>query len=475
MAESAGMSRIGGLGRLGADQVRALNRLREIGQAISQNTQRLSTLRRINSAKDDPAGLVRATLLESELIAAEASRKSIDRADAILSLADTTAGDVVSQLQSARTLILQVAGGTLSSSEVAANQVQVDSILGQVDRLARTEFAGRRLLNGESGYSTSGVNTAQVLDVDVLSKATGDAVTVSIDVTTQAAQATNSYTGGTLAADTTVIVEGPDGTTTISLAAGADTQAIADAYNDVAYLTGVTATRVDANQVDFATADYGSAATISIEATQGTFDLTTSGEVSGTDAVATINGQTVTGDGSTFNIHGNEFSAIVEVDPTVSGAVTDFTISGSGLAFNTGPSPTDASRIGLPNLTTASLGGVDGKLYSIGSGGANSIAGGNAATALRIIDDAIADAVRGQAAIGGFQKFNIESSSNVVGKTIENLTSALSDVRDTDVALETALLTNNQLIQQSAFGALAITNLQGQGVLGLLQNAFQPF
>jgi flagellin len=473
--ESAGMSRIGGLGRLGADQVRALNRLREIGQALSQNTQRLSTLRRINSAKDDPAGLVQATLLESELVAAEAARKSIDRADSMLALADSTAGEVVSQLQSARTLILQAAGGTLSSGELAANQIQVDSILGEVDRLARTEFAGKRLLNGESGYSTSGVDTSKVLDVDVLSKATGDPVTVSIDVTTQATQATNSYTDGTLAEDTTVIVEGPDGTTTITLAAGSDTQAITDAFNDVAYLTGVTAARVDANEVDFATSDYGSAATISIEATAGSFDLTTSGEVAGADAVATINGQTVTGDGSTFNIHGNTFSAIVELDPTVSGAVADFTISGSGLSFNTGPSPTDNVRIGLPNLTTASLGGIAGKLHSIRSGGANSIAGGNATQALQIIDDAIGDAVRGQAAIGGFEKFSIQSSSNVVGKTIENLTSALSDVRDTDVALETALLTNNQLIQQSAFSALAITNLQGQGVLSLLQNASSRF
>jgi flagellin len=469
------MSRIGGLGRLGADQVRALHRLREIGQALSQNTQRLSTLRRINSAKDDPAGLVQATLLESELVAAEAARKSIDRADSMLSLADATAGDIVSQLQSARTLILQVAGGTLSSSEEAANQVQVDAILGQVDRLARTEFAGRRLLNGESGYSTSGVNTSQILDVDVLSKDTGDAVTVSINVTSQATQATNSYTSGALAADTTVIVKGPDGTTTLSLSSGADTQAIADAFNDVTYLTGITATRVDANQVDFETSDYGSAATISIEATAGTFNLTTAGEVAGTDAVATIDGQSVTGDGSTFNIHGNTFSAIVELDPSVSGSVTDFTISGSGLAFNTGPSPTDTVRIGLPNLTTASLGGIAGKLHSIRSGGANSIAAGNASQALRIVDDAIADAVRGQASIGGFHKFNIESSSNVVGKTIENLTSALSDIRDTDVALETALLTNNQLLQQSAFSALAITNLQGQGVLSLLQNAASRF
>jgi flagellin len=62
------MSRIGSIG---SDQLRALRRISELSQAITQNTTRLSTLRRINSAKDDPAGLIRATLLETELTAAE--------------------------------------------------------------------------------------------------------------------------------------------------------------------------------------------------------------------------------------------------------------------------------------------------------------------------------------------------------------------------------------------------------------------
>lgn len=465
------MSRIGGLARLGADQIRALNRLRRIGQAISVSTQRLSTLRRINSAKDDPAGLVASTLLESELTAAEATRKSLTRASAKLALADATAGETVDQLQQARTLVLQAAGGTLSSSEVAANQIQVDAILDEVDNLARTEFGGDRLLNGESGYSTSGVNNTEILDVDVLDKATADDVTVDVEVTTQATQATNSYTGGTLAADATLVVEGPDGTTTISLSSGADTQDIADAFNAVAYETGITATRVDANQVDFATTDYGSAASIDVEATEGTFNLTTSGTVTGTDAVATINGQSVTGDGSTFNVNTSRLALVVEVDPTASGNLTAFTVGGEGLEFTTGPSAENTARIGLPNLTTASLGGVTGKLHTIRSGGANSLTAGKATEALQIIDDAIADALRGQASIGGFRKYTIDTASRVVGNSIEQLSGAISDIRDTDVAVETSLLVKNQLLQQTAFEALSIINSRQQGVLNLLQNA----
>ena len=462
------MSRIGSLG---SDQIRALNRLRDIGRALSQNTERLSTLRRINAAKDDPSGLVQASVLESELAAAEAASRSLTRAGSMLSLADATIGEVVGQLQQARSLAFAAAGGTLTASEVAANQAQLDSILGNIDSLSKTEFAGRRLLNGESAITASGVNNAEIADVDVLDKTlTGD-VTVSIEITTQATQASNSYTSGSLGSDTTLVVEGPDGTTTIALASGADTQAIADAFNAVAHITGINATRIDGNQVDFATTDYGSSATINIEATEGTFALTTSGEVSGTDAVATINGQSVTGDGSSFNVNTTEVALVVEVDPTANGTLTSFTVTGTGLQFVTGSSPTDTARIGLPNLNTASLGGVTGKLSSLRSGGANALTGANANEAVRIIDDALSDALRSQARVGGFQKFTIETSSRVNSKTIENLSESLSAVRDTDIAVETALLTNNELLQQSAFEALSIINLRNSRVLNLLRAA----
>lgn len=466
------MSRIGSLARLGSDQLRALNRLREIGNAIAQNTQRLSTLRRINSAKDDPSGLVQATILEKELSAAEATSRSLTRAGSLLSVADSAAGEVVSLLQDARGLALEAAGGTLSSSEIAANQSEIDDILQQVDQLAGTSFAGRRLLDGSAGFSVSGVDTSEILDVDVIRKTASDDVTVAITIDTQATQATNSFTDGdgSLDADTTLVVTGPAGTTTISLNQNDTTQDVTDAFNAVSHLTGITATRIDANQVDFATDDYGSAATIDIEVTEGTFNLTTSATVSGTDAVATVNGASVTGDGSTFNINTSDVALRVEIDPTATGGLSPFTVSGTGLEFTTGPSATDKARIGLPNLHSSSLGGLTGKLSSLRSGDANSLTSGNAQQAVAIIDDAIADALRAQASIGGFHKYSIETSARVVSSTIENLTSSLSAIRDTDVAKETALLAKNRLIELSALEATSIINQRSSSVLNLLRS-----
>lgn len=469
------MSRIGSIGSLGADQIRALNRLSQIGQRLAENTTRISTLRRINSAKDDPSGLVKSTLLEQELFAAEATSKSLTRSGALLSTADKTAGEIVAQLQAARTLVFASIGSSVDASTLAANQIQVDSILNGIDTLAQTEFTGKQLLSGASSFRTSGVDTSEITDVDILNKNTGDAVTVNITIDTQATQATNDYQGGALSQDTTLTISGPEGTTTISLDNGDSTDTIADAFNAVTHSTGITATRIDANRIDFKTVDYGTAASIEIEATAGSFTLTTSGTVTGTDAVATVNGSSVTGDGSVFNVNTSQLSMIVEVDPTANGALTSFTATGEGLSFITSHSSTNTARIGLPTLTTASLGGVTGKLHSLISGGDNTLTGGKATEALKILDDAIGDAIRGQAIVGGFKKFTVDTASRVIDSTMVNLSSALSSVRDTDLALESALLSNNQLLQQSATEALSVTNFKNAGILNLLKNAAARF
>ncbi|NOX53294.1 MAG: hypothetical protein GXP27_02425 [Planctomycetes bacterium] len=462
------MSQISSILNLTSSQLQAVLRIQQLTQAIAQNSQRLNTMKQINSAADDPSGLVHASLLQMELTAAETTSDGLAQANALLSTADSTANQILSNLQEARSLALEAAGGTLSASDVAANQVEIDSLLRAIDSLARTEFNGQRLLDGSSGFRVSGYDSSEILDVDVLDKQTADDVSVSINVTTQATQAHEEYNGGSLTQDTTVVVTGPDGTATVSLSSGATTDDIAEAFNAVTYLTGITATRVDSTTVEFDTVDYGSDATITMEVTQGSFSLDPTASSDGTDAVATINGQTVTADGTTFSYTSSQISLQIEVDPTASGSLTPFTVSGEGLEFVIGTSAANRARIGLPKLTTTSLGGITGKLSSVISGGSNTLTGGRAAEALKIIDDAIEDVTRAEAIIGSFQQYTIGAASNVMESVIENTSSALSAIQDADVALETALLTNNQLLLQTAYQALSITSLNSQNVLSLL-------
>lgn len=469
------MSRIGSIGSLSSGQLSALSRIRKIGAAIEQNTQRLSTLKRINSAKDDPSGLISASVLRQELTAASTTYDGITRANAILSTADAAASEILTNLQTARGLALEAAGGTLSDAEIAANQVELDSILGSLSTLTQTAFGDRRLLDGTSGFRVRGADAGEVLDVDVLSKSTASDVSVSINVTQQAAQATDTYDNSVaLAADTTLIVTGARGSATLTLSAGATTQEISDAFDAASYLTGIEAT-VNGTDVNFNSIEYGSDATIEIEVTEGTFVTDGGNSAAGTDVEATVDGQAVTGDGTTLSVVTSELAAIVELDPSASGALTSFTVSGEGLAFVVGASVTNTARVGLPNLHAASLGGATGNLHSLGNGGANSLTSGNATDALQILDDAIADVTRSQAVIGGFQRNVLDSSASVLSKQIENVSEALSSVEDADLAYETAQLANNQLLQQSAYEALRISSLNSDGVLSLLMSVAARF
>ncbi len=458
-----------GAGSLSSSQIRALNRLQELNSAIATNTQRLSTFKRINSAKDDPAGLIASSLLQRELTAAEAASENVTRASAVVSTADSSIGQIVDQLQEARSLILQSAGGGLTSAEVAANQVEVDVIIRGINSLAQVEFGGQRLLDGSASFRTEGVDNTEFTSVEVLSKSTADDVTVNVEVTSQATQATDTFSG-TISSDTTLTIEGPDGSAVITLANGASDADVAAAFNSVAYLTGVDAVEdVGNGEVDLSTADYGSAAEINITVSEGTFTTDGGNSAAGSDAVATINGESVTADGTSFNVSTSNTQLEITVDPSASGTLTSFQVSGEGLQFAVGTNVANTLRVGMPVLNAARLGGPSGMVSDILSGNSADLIGGNSVTAVRVIDDAIEQATLAQARVGSFQKNALEPAGRLLNAQITNTSSALSSVQDADVARETALLTGNQLMQQATLQALSISSLQQEGVLSLLQ------
>ncbi|MDZ4686084.1 MAG: flagellin [Planctomycetaceae bacterium] len=460
------MSRIGAVGLLTAGHLQVLRGLNAATDAVAATSQRLATLKQINSAADNPSGLVFAGRLQLQLDAMSAASNNVTRAQSLMATADAAAGDIVSQLTDARVLALEVAGGGLSAQDVADKQAELDAILTSIDRTARTDFNGTRLLDGTSGYRLSGVDTSDLRDVDVHSKTTTDDVTVSVNVTTTALQGARSFVGVILA-DTTLELDGPDGMATIELSSGATTYDIEDAFNAVSYLTGVTATRVNATTVTFATVEYGSDAEFTITPTAGTF--TTTGTGTGRDAVATINGTSVTADGTVFSVASGQVSLTLEIDPAASGAIADFTVKGSGLQFQLSANASDVSRFGLANLTTSALGGSTGRLSSLASGQDNALTEGDALTAIEIIDEAFAETTSAQVRIGAYEAYTLDSAAAILDSQSENTTAALDDLMTVNVAVETARLVQQELWQQAALEALKVINLQSATVLGVLQ------
>ncbi len=129
-------------------------------RSLNQALERLSTGLRINSGKDDPAGLIASEVLRSSTRAITAAIDNANRADTIVAVAEGGLQEVSSLLLDLESLIDQSANEAgLTQKELNANQTQIDSILASIDRLAEsTAFGEKKLLNGSFDFTTSGIN-----------------------------------------------------------------------------------------------------------------------------------------------------------------------------------------------------------------------------------------------------------------------------------------------------------------------------
>ena len=110
---------------------------------------RLATMQRINTGKDDPAGLIAIGDLQAELAATKAASYSAARAVGMVHVDDSALAEVGELLTEIRANYVSAAGGTLSDAEIAAKQIEVDAALEAIDRIgASTAFGGRKLLQG---------------------------------------------------------------------------------------------------------------------------------------------------------------------------------------------------------------------------------------------------------------------------------------------------------------------------------------
>src|SRR6476619_5528680 len=135
----------------------AQNTLSRTNSDLQQSLTRLSTGLRINSGKDDPAGLIASEALRADITATSKAISNSERANQLISTADSALGQISSLLNDVRGLVTEAANkGVLSDDQIAANQLQVDSSLEAIDRIAQvTTFQGRKLLDGSLDFITS--------------------------------------------------------------------------------------------------------------------------------------------------------------------------------------------------------------------------------------------------------------------------------------------------------------------------------
>src|ERR1700722_16663278 len=168
---------------------------------LNTSLQRLSTGLRINTGADDPAGLIASQSLQQEQTGIQTAINNASLAGNVIGTAEGGLNEVSSLLTQLQGLVGQAANsGGLSSDEVAADQLQVDSILSSINRISdSTTFEGRQLLNGNLAYSTSGVGSAVTnLQINSALVPSGGTVGVAVQVVSSAKTAVLTYKGGNI-------------------------------------------------------------------------------------------------------------------------------------------------------------------------------------------------------------------------------------------------------------------------------------
>ena len=477
--------------------VASLTAQRNLGMSqasLNTSIQRLSSGLRINSAKDDAAGLAISERFTSQI---RGLNQAVRNANDGISLAQTAEGALKASgdiLQRVRELGVQSANATNSAGDRKAIQAEVGQLLSELDRISTTtEFNGQKLLDGSFGSATFqvGANANQTITAT-----TGNFRTTTYGAQLNATKLVEAAATATSLAGTVVIAGLQTKTATLTATGTAATAAAA--INALADATGVTASARNVSELKFAATGAISLAVKGDNTTAAnvTFNVTGNTAAGLAEAVKALNdvasqtgvtaklnaatdGIVLTNEaGSDINLANNSAAAgitlaALNAEGTLAGAsgapvfgaataaaAAASVISRGTLEFNSdkGYSLTGTSAL-APTTAAASLKAVNTIDVSTVEGSAK---------ALKIIDAALSS-VNGQRASFGALQSRFETTVNNLQSTSENMSASRGRIQDADFAAETANLSRAQILQQAGTAMVAQANQLPQGVLALLR------
>lgn len=466
--------------------------LRRTQRDLQVSLERLSSGLRINRGADDPAGLINSESLRAEIAGVQKAISNSQRAINIIATTEGALDEAAALLIDIQGLIVEIANdAALSDEEKEANQLQIDSAIESITRIANsTTFAGRPLLNGDLGYITSGVQNPAIATLAVHSAKFGSDPFIPVDVavTTSAQKAMLSFQAPSVTSSISVEIRGRLGTTVIEFVSGTTADKLVAAINRESQASGVEAALINsanpASGMTLQSVGYGSDEFVEVRLLpgSGTFDLVNeNGSVlgddfkrdNGRDAVAIINGARSIGRGLDLYLNTRSLSLSLTLDEMFGIGSTSFAVTGGGALFQLGPdvSPNQQVNIGVQSIAASRLGNANiGFLSQIQKGGdfeaARSVT--NAAQSSRIVDEAIRQVSVLRGRLGAFERNTLQTNINSLSITMENLISSESAIRDTDFAYETSRLTRAQILVNAGTAVLSIANTTPQSVLSLL-------
>ncbi len=349
--------------------IASLNAQRNLNKsqgALNTALQRLSSGLRINSAKDDAAGLAIADRMTSQIRGlSQATRNANDG----ISLAQTAEGalnEAGNILQRIRELSIQSANSTNSATDRAALQSEANQLISELDRISNTaSFNGLKLLDGSFTAQTFqvGAEANQTINVSVAG-ATSDVLGINKADTNNSITGIENATNGGLAG-TTLSVQAFQDTAASDLAITAQTFTFTD-HNGATVTADVTAANYDTD--DIITALTGASDAVSSASRTGTtqmeldfagaslvgnattaesftFDITTSNVAAHT---VTITGSSVSGTDYDDATIASKVAAAINADTTFTDAGITATVSGTKVTLSA-----VAQDIQVDNLTSA--------------------------------------------------------------------------------------------------------------------------
>ena len=470
--------------------VQSLNAQRNLG--VSQNSlatsmQRLSSGLRINSAKDDAAGLAISERMTTQIRGLNVAVRNANDGISLAQTAEGAMASVTNNLQRMRELAVQSANATNSSSDRAALQAEVSQLSAEIDRVAtQTDFNGTKLLDGSFSAQAFqvGANANQTITIDSIASARTSTLGKfnGVNVANNAV-ATPSNTP---AAMTVTFTGGSLGTVNLGNVAN-DAKAIANALN-ASGIAGMSASADPAvatgTQAALSTGEVSEALSFTLNGTNISFTSGTTQSGAQDALLAAVNAQSAnTGVVATNTGAGIKLTA-ADGRNIVAGALTGATTWTAGeLGLGGVLGATTAGTVDInyqsPSgnaataVTVAVAGGFTTSSQSIASTGTaisaidiSTVTGAN--TALTAIDAALTQINSSRAALGAIQN-RFSSTIDNLQTNSENLSASRSRIIDADFAAETANLSRAQILQQAGTAMVAQANQLPQGVLSLLR------
>lgn len=493
--------------------VASLNAQRNLNTSqtsLATSLQRLSSGLRINSAKDDAAGLAISERLTAQIRGLNQATRNANDGVSLAQTAEGALGSAADILQRIRELAVQSANSSNSAGDRQSLQSEVGQLTQELDRLATTtDFNGKKLFDGSFGTAQFqiGANANQTITASTSN------LRAANYGNNQVGTAGPGLGAGTLAAagsEATALtagsidINGYIGTKAVSVATTDSAASIAQKVNTATGSTGVTATARTDVKLTFSAAGAYNLKVIGDNTTAETvsFSLSSAGTADGLSAAVTAFNDKSAKTGLVASLNSDNTAIVLSSATGQNVRVQDTATANAGTvavqALKADQSTALGNSVTLAADTTADGVFVTGQvtldseksfsavqaaagtnlLGTVGAATSSSTLNKvsaldvtsflNATDAIKTVDSALG-LINGERAKFGALQSRLSTTISNLQNTSENLSASRSRIQDADFAQETANLTRGQILQQAGTAILAQANSLPNGVLALLR------